>query len=101
MVKSSLEFLWLLLRAKDPSQKEFMGDLYKDGIEASKFVDEIFVGALLLNEEDILQDTLPSMEASVLPKLNSYTWDKWDLPEYEERLKESYTIVQDLFGRYK
>ncbi|MER2071967.1 MAG: hypothetical protein ABS898_08630 [Psychrobacillus sp.] len=99
--KIELRIPWLLLRAKDPSQKEFMGDLYKDGIEASKFVDEIFVGALLLNEQDILQDTFPSMEASVLPKLSSYTWDKWDLPEYEERLKESYTIVQDLFGRYK
>jgi hypothetical protein len=99
--KIELRIPWLLIRAKDPSQKEFTGDLYRDGIEASKFVDEIYIGALFMDKQDSIQDTLPSMEAGKLQTLKSYKWDNWDLPEYEERLKKSYYTVQDLFDSYK
>jgi hypothetical protein len=28
----------------------------------------------------------------------SYSWDEWDLPTYHERLKKSYSIVQQCFA---
>ncbi|NMM52772.1 hypothetical protein [Paenibacillus aquistagni] len=40
-----LRIPWLLIQAKDPSQKEFMGDFYKEGSEASLFVEGIKAGA--------------------------------------------------------
>jgi hypothetical protein len=29
-----------------------------------------------------------------------YTWENWDIPRYEERLKESYWIMRDAYGSY-
>ncbi|WP_342514386.1 hypothetical protein MKY34_06475 [Sporosarcina sp. FSL K6-1522] len=95
-----LRIPWLLIRAKDPSQKEFMGDLYKDGIEASAFVEQINIGALYFNEQDELTDSLPAIESNVLNDLKGYTWEKWNLPKSEERLKQSYYMLQDLFLHY-
>ena len=95
-----LRIPWLLIHAKDPSQKEFMGDFYKDGMEASAFIDQIRIGALYFDEQDQLIDSFPNVENGVLNELKGYTWENWDLPESEERLKESYFILQDLFEGY-
>lgn len=92
---------WLLIQAKDPSQKEFIGDIYKDGLEASKFVDKINVGVLYVEGEDNVTDSLPAIENGKLQNMNGYTWEKWDVPQYEERLKQSYFILQDLFSTVK
>ena len=95
-----LRIPWLLVRAKDPSQKEFTGDLYRDGMEASKFVEEIFIGALFVNERGEVVDSYPSMEKNILPPMKSYTWDNWDTPQSTERLKQSYYLVKKLFEEY-
>ena len=39
-----------------------MGDLYKDGIDASKLVDEIFIGVLFMGERGEIVETYPSLE---------------------------------------
>ncbi|MDR7855226.1 hypothetical protein [Tissierella sp.] len=95
-----LRIPWLLIQAKDPSQKEFMGALYTDGAEASRFIDQIYVGALYIDEEGKIRDSLPSIENNVLGHMSAYTWENWDMPIYEERLKESYFLIKDLFSRY-
>lgn len=95
-----LRIPWLLLHAKDPSQKEFMGDLYSDGITASTFVDQIYIGALFFDEEGKVADSFPSVEEDVLTKMKGFTWENWDLPENEERLKHSYYMVKELFLQY-
>lgn len=95
-----LRIPWLLIRAKDPSQKEFMVDLYKDGIEASTFVEQIKIGALFFNEQDELTDSVPNIENDVLSELKGYTWENWELPKSEERLKQSYYLLQELFLDY-
>ncbi len=89
---------WLLIQARDPSQKEFIGDVYKDGLEASRFVDEIYIGALYVDESGTVLDSFPGMENDVLKPLSAYSWDNWEIPEYKERLKQSYYIIQDLFS---
>ena len=89
---------WLLIQARDPSQKEFIGDVYKDGLAASRFVDEIYIGVLYVDDKETVLDSFPNIENGVLGPLSAYSWDNWDKPEYVERLKQSYYIIQDLFN---
>lgn len=91
---------WFLLNAKDPSQKEFMGDMYKDGIESSVFIDELYIGALYVNSDGELIDSFPSLSNEKLSKLKGYSWENWDEPQFEERLKQSYYIIKELYERY-
>ncbi len=91
-----LRIPWLLLQAKDPSRKEFTGNVYENGIEASEFIEQIFVGLLYI-EDDEAADTLPQSEDGKVREFKHYTWDNWELPQYESRLKQSYDIIQELF----
>ncbi|KPN89464.1 hypothetical protein [Lysinibacillus sp. ZYM-1] len=95
-----LRIPWLLIQAKDPSQREFIGDLYKDGDTASIKVDNIYVGALFVDKENNVIQSLPVANHHVLPPLSAYTWETWQSPKYEERLKQSYYMLQDLFKAY-
>lgn len=96
-----LRIPWLLLQAKDPSQKEFIGDLYQKGIQASTFIDQIHVGALWINQQGKLTDSFPAMNKGVLSNMQGFTWKNWNTPVYKERLKQSYYIVQSLYANYK
>ena len=91
---------WFLLNAKDPSQKEFMGNMYEAGIESSVFIEDLLIGALYVDDEGEVMDSFPSLENNQLKKMNSYTWENWDIPLSEERLKQSYDIVKRLFAGY-
>ncbi|MGI6349022.1 MAG: hypothetical protein ACOXZ0_03810 [Eubacteriales bacterium] len=92
-----LRIPWLLIQAKDPSKKEFVGNVYENGLEASRFVDEIYIGVLYVDDEGTILESFPSVENNVLSGLSAYSWDDWDMPKYKERLKQSYYIIQDLF----
>lgn len=89
---------WLLINAKDPSQKEFMGRMYDNGIEDSIFIEEIFVGALHVDDQGMVTDSLPSMDDHHLAPLKGYAWEYWDQPQFAERLKQSYYTIKDLFS---
>lgn len=91
---------WLLIRAKDPSQKQFVGDLYADGITASKFIEQIYVGALSFDPDGKVTDSLPAAKHNVIEPMKGYTWEKWDLPANQERLKRSYDKVKALFAKF-
>jgi hypothetical protein len=92
-----LRIPWLLIQSKDPSTKEFIGDVYQDGPEASRIVDEIYIGALYVDDGGAVLDSFPSTENHVLNNLSAYSWQNWEIPEYQERLKQSYYIIQDFF----
>ncbi len=93
-----LRIPWLLIQSKDPSKKEFVGDLHADGLEASKFVDEIYIGALYVDSRGNVADSFPNMKNNILNDLSPYSWDNWEVPKYKERLKQSYYIIQELFS---
>ncbi len=93
-----LRIPWLLIQSKDPSKKEFVGNIHKDGMKASRFVDEIYIGVLYVDDKETVLDSFPNIENGVLGPLSAYSWDNWDKPEYVERLKQSYYIIQDLFN---
>lgn len=91
---------WLLIQARDPSQKQFIGDLYANGLSASSFVDQIQIGVLFYDKQGVLLDAFPNVEGNQLGALKGYTWDNWEEPLYQERLKQSYYIVKELFKNY-
>lgn len=93
-----LRIPWLLIQSKDPSTKEFIGDVHQDGIEASRIVDEIYIGALYVADSGAVLDSFPSTENNVLNDLSAYSWQNWEIPEYQERLKQSYYIIRDFFA---
>ncbi|SER44094.1 hypothetical protein SAMN04487944_104131 [Gracilibacillus ureilyticus] len=90
---------WLLLNFRDPSQREVTGDLYQDGLNSSVKVDQIHIGAIEQNEEGKIVDSLPSLKNNRLDPLNAYTWETWNEPQYEERLKQSYYIIKEAFKK--
>ncbi len=92
-----LRIPWLLIQSKDPSQKEFIGNIAKDGEQASVKVKDIGIGALFVDGEGRVMDSFPERNGAKIGGLKRYTWDNWDQPEYEERLKQSYYIMQKMF----
>ncbi|MET3576623.1 hypothetical protein ACFFIY_08410 [Bhargavaea ullalensis] len=94
-----LRLPWLLIQAKDPSLKEFMGDLAKDGEQASTVIDRIGLGALFIGEDGQAADSFPATNDGVLGNLDGYSWEEWHEPKYEERLKQSYWIVKEAFEK--
>ena len=95
-----LRIPWLLIQAKDPSQREFIGDLYKDGKEASSKVDNIYIGVVFVDKDGKVVKSLPETKDHILPALSAYSWEQWQTPKYDERLKQSYYILQKLFKAY-
>lgn len=83
---------WMLLNARDPAKKEFTGDLLKDGIEASLTVEGIAAAAVLETEGS-------KPETMGLVDSENYSWEEWGLPQTQERLKQSYYILQELFRK--
>lgn len=83
---------WMMLNAKDPAKKEFTGDLWKDGIESSMTIEGIEVAAILGRPENGRESL--GFDGG----RNVYEWEPWQLPQSQERLKQSYYILQDLFG---
>ncbi|MFC3419580.1 hypothetical protein ACFOLA_13080 [Salinicoccus hispanicus] len=88
---------WQLIGARDPSQREFIGNIVEDGLEASVQIDGIGIGAVVMDGQHVV-DSLPAVENNRIPALTTYTWEKWDLPESDERLKKSYDILKETFG---
>ncbi|MGM0898905.1 MAG: hypothetical protein ACQEV0_13455 [Bacillota bacterium] len=80
---------WMLLNSRDPAKKEFTGDLQEDGIEASMTIDGIKAAAVLDGDGE--------PESMGLADSKAYSWDAWGMPLSEERLKESYYILQETF----
>lgn len=110
-----LRLPWLLLNVKDPSLKEITGDLWtEDGLKASRYIDGITFSVLtfkpdangeaiaLQNNGKLVTDSFPELEQNVIrsSKLKTYQWEKWEKPISQERLKQSYYILQQLFKQY-
>ncbi|OZS77606.1 hypothetical protein CF394_10375 [Tetzosporium hominis] len=83
---------WLLLQFRDPSRLEVIGDVFQDGVEASEVIESIGIGAIVETEDGEVV-VLPG-ESQELPR---YTWETWNIPTFQERLKPSYYILQDAF----
>ncbi len=76
---------WMLLGFMDPSQKQVMGDFYTlDAIQG-------------VPTDGVRLGVCHSETQSEVP-MALYTWENWDLPPVQERLKQSYYILQNYFS---
>ncbi|BAB05949.1 hypothetical protein P4637_09995 [Halalkalibacterium halodurans] len=99
---------WLLLSFKDPSQREVMSAIYEgEGGETSEIIEGVRAAVLFVEPKDDdsyqVVDALPALDGDRLTDevMNMYTWETWDIPLYEERLKQSYDLVKEAFTSIK
>ncbi len=80
-----LRIPWMLFNVRDPGTKNIVADWNVTGAITGMSVESFSFG--IFAEEQ--QESVP---------FASYTWEPWDLPTSHERLKKSYSIVQDCFA---
>jgi len=88
---------WLLLNVKDPSLKEITGDLWEGGLDASTTIADIDIN-ITVSKNQVVVDQLPEALGNVSTFV-SYEWEPWEQPDFEERLKKSYDIIQEYLRR--
>ena len=76
---------WELIGFMDPSTRQVMGDLFPGTQITPVPTDGVRLG---VTEPDAA-DTVP---------MALYSWENWEMPEYHERLKESYGLLQNYFS---
>ena len=106
-----LRIPWQLLNFRDPSKHEIIGDLWGKGLSASETIKEMKLAIVTYKPDGAGQPEGPGglETTSVYPIANEgeihssdmyrYQWADWDMPQYHERLKKSYYIMKDLFGK--
>jgi hypothetical protein len=77
---------WQLINVMDPSDKMIMDDMYKTGIRPVE-TDGLYSGVIYNMRDKQLEQSNMAL----------YSWNKWDLPSYHERLKPSYYILKKAF----
>ena len=78
---------WLMLNVSNPSEKMIIDDFNENKEIKHMNINEINVGAYIL-ENNKLKD---------FAEMEPFSWDKWDMPAYHERLKKSYYILKKAF----
>lgn len=78
---------WLMLNISNPTQKLVIDDFNNKNEIKHTPIENISSGIYLVDDG-------VSKEQAIM---KSYTWDKWEIPNYHERLKESYYIIKESF----
>jgi hypothetical protein len=93
---------WQLLNVKDPSLREIMSDIWKDGLTGSQKIEGIRVSLAVTNQQKIIE-TFPMEENAEISQTDSvlYKWKEWEEPSFHERLKKSYYIMQETYRSTK
>jgi hypothetical protein len=93
---------WQLLNVKDPSLKEVMADIWKEGLTGSQKIEGIRVSVAVAGQQKITM-TLPKEKNAEISQTDSvlYKWKEWEEPSYHERLKKSYYIMQKTYQSTK
>lgn len=79
---------WQLINVMDPSEKIVMDDFYAaTGIKPMEIKGLKSQGILISEDKVIYSEDF------------DYSWDRWDMPAYHERLKPSYYILKDAFKK--
>ena len=97
---------WVLLNVADPSSKQRIATDWSEGLSTVSFnrltlsagtyiPDSGRQGeAVAIDGPTNVADSLPAVDGSSI-RSAEYTWQPWNRPSYEERLKESYHILRE------
>lgn len=83
---------WSLLGFKDPSKKIIQNDFHVNGLDSILIINDIKINISAYSPEE-------ADSYYILPEI-TYTLEDWDMPQTQERLKESYSILKDTFKNY-
>ena len=89
---AELRIPWGVLGFTDPGKKEIQGDFYTNGLDSRVIIDGINI-SISAYESD-------NEESYFTTPLFKYTWESWNTPIKEERLKKSYDIIKEGFSKY-
>jgi hypothetical protein len=94
---------WILLNVADPSSKQRIATDWDDGlgtvsfegvsVSAATFIPDSDGDAAQTNGPTNLVHQIPGQDGSVL-RATEYSWEPWNQPAYEERLKQSYHVLR-------
>jgi hypothetical protein len=79
---------WQLLNIMDPSSKKIMNDFYIQNAIAPMDTEGIYIGGILMQNN-----------SSYVSSMSLFSWDKWEIPTYHERLKPSYSLLKEAFKK--
>ncbi|ELZ08316.1 hypothetical protein C479_13293 [Halovivax asiaticus JCM 14624] len=105
---------WLLLNFADPSQREVIGDLWAEDFSFDPFVGELVDGISIsavtfepdggggatdLETPANVTDSLSELvdDDLVFDSAARFEWDTWERPASDERLKQSYYVMQEAY----
>jgi hypothetical protein len=93
---------WQLVNVKDPSLKEVMGDIWKYGLSKSETIEGIRVATAATKQGKLVQ-TIPRQSNNLLQQKDAflYSWSEWEQPLYYERLKKSYYMIKETYGKQR
>lgn len=92
---------WLLVNVADPSTRQRIATAWDDGLDVTDF-ESVQVGAATYDprEESATSETSVAPIEHAVPGASGtrletmpYTWSSWNRPAYEERLKQSYHVL--------
>ncbi|WEL16246.1 Uncharacterized protein SVXHr_0061 [Halorhabdus sp. SVX81] len=97
-----LRLPWVLLNVADPSSKQRIVTEWDGGLDTTDF-EGIHVAAATYDASgdgstntasgvDPIEQAIPGVTEAHL-ETTTYTWESWYRPDYEERLKESYHVL--------
>lgn len=97
-----LRLPWILLNVADPSTRQRIATAWGDGLDVTDF-DDVHVAAATYDPQggetatagtgvESLAHAVPGRTATRL-ETTAYSWPSWDRPAYEERLKQSYHVL--------
>ncbi len=95
-----LRIPWQLLNFKDPGQKEVLGDLWQGDLASSQKILGIRVAVLAQQGEKVYTFPTAQQDQINVQDMAVFTWENWDVPQYKERLKQSYYIMKDVFKKF-
>jgi hypothetical protein len=75
---------WALLNVMDPSNLKAIDDFHAIGSVQPMDIKGFYVGGALVNSKE-----------HYVSNMVLYSWQKWDMPTYHERLKPSYYILKN------
>ncbi len=84
---------WHLLNVSDPSSRQVLNDAEGTSEIETTTTEGFHIQSFVTNQANAVEASIPAGRKEFF-----FTWDGWDSPQYETRLKEQYYVLQEQFA---